>query len=95
MVKYKRGNEGGAKLQLNSIILEGNFKHFTSKKGDLPMKFLMDCDGDDFTISIPNSKMAEMVTTKKPKRMRIVGRLSRSGKAVMVTAEHIEFKPKK
>jgi hypothetical protein len=79
--------------QLNSVIIEGDFQHFTSKKGVLPMTFLVDCNGQHFTISVGNSTMSEMVLKRKPQGMRIVGRLEKIGRNVCVSAEHIEFKP--
>ena len=78
--------------QLNSVIIEGDFQHFTSKKGTLPMTFIINCNGENFTICINSSNMSEMVIDKKPSGMRIVGSLGKRG---CVRAEHIEFKPKK
>ena len=79
--------------QLNSVIIEGDFQHFTSKKGVLPMTFLVDCNGQHFTISVGNSTMSEMVLKRKPQRVRIVGRLEKIGRNVCVSAEHIELQP--
>ena len=81
--------------QLNSVIVEGDFQHFTSKKGSLPMTFIVNCNGDNFTISVNNHIMSEMVINKKPSGMRIVGSLVKLGRTVCINAEHIEFKPKK
>ena len=81
--------------QLNSVIVEGDFQHFTSKKGILPMTFIINCNGENFTICINSSNMSEMVIANKPSGMRIVGSLVKRGRTVCVKAEHIEFKPKK
>lgn len=81
--------------QLNSVVIEGDFQHFTSKKGALPMTFIINCNGENFTICINSSNMSEMVIDKKPSGMRIVGSLVKRGRTVCVKAEHIEFKPKK
>ena len=80
--------------QLNSVIVEGDFQHFTSKKGALPMTFIINCNGENFTISVKSHTMSEMVINKKPSGMRIVGSLVKLGRTVCVNAEHIEFKPK-
>lgn len=80
--------------QLNSVIVEGDFQHFTSKKGALPMTFIVNCNGEHFTISVNNPKMSETVIKTKPSGMRIVGSLVKLGRTVGVNAEHIEFKPK-
>ena len=81
--------------QLNSVVVEGDFQHFTSKKGVLPMTFIINCNGENFTICINSSNMSEMVIDKKHSGMRIVGSLVKRGRTVCVRAEHIEFKPKK
>lgn len=81
--------------QLNSVIVEGDFQHFTSKKGSLPMTFIINCNGENFTICINSSNMSEMVIDKKPSGMRVVGSLVKLGRTVCVSAEYIEFKPKK
>ena len=81
--------------QLNSVIVEGDFQHFTSKKGVLPMTFIINCNGEKFTICINSSNMSEMVIDKKPEGMRIVGSLVKRGRTVCVSAEYMEFKPKK
>ncbi len=81
--------------QLNSVIIEGDFQHFTSKKGALPMTFIINCNGENFIICINSSNMSEMVIDKKPSGMRIVGSLVKHGRTVCVKAEYIEFKPKK
>ena len=75
--------------QLNSVIVEGDFQHFTSKKGALPMTFIINCNGENFTI------ISEKVIDKKLSGMRIVGSLVKRGRTVCVKAEYIEFKPKK
>ena len=81
--------------QLNSVIVEGDFQHFTSKKGVLPMTFIINCNDENFTICINSSNMSEMVINKKPSGMRVAGSLVKRGRTVCVKAEHIEFKPKK
>ena len=80
--------------QLNSVIIEGAFQHFTSKKGTLPMTFIVNCNGEHFTISVSSPKMSEMVIKTKPSGMRVVGSLVKIGRTVGVNAEHIELKPK-
>ena len=80
--------------QLNSVVVEGDFQHFTSKKGALPMTFIVSCNGENFTISVNSHTMSEMVINKKHLGMRIVGSLVKLGRTVCVNAEHIEFKPK-
>ena len=78
--------------QLNSVIVEGTFKHFTSKKGALPMSFIVECNSQHFTISVKDDIMAEKVIENKPKNVRVIGRLDRCGRTIQVLAEHIEFK---
>ena len=77
--------------QLNSVIVEGDFQHFTSKKGSLPMTFVVNCNGENFTISVNNHTMSKMIIDKKPSDMRIVGSLIKRGRTVCVRAEYIEF----
>ena len=76
------------------VIVEGDFQHFTSKKGALPMTFIVNCNGEHFTISVNNPKMSEMVIKTKPSGIRVVGSLVKLGRTVGVNAEHIECKPK-
>lgn len=78
--------------QLNSLILEGKFAHFTSKKGTLPLEFLIENNGKKYTVAVPNEKMAGIFISKKPSSVRVVGRLDRNGKSVYITAEHIEMR---
>jgi len=78
--------------QLNSVIVEGDFQHFTSKKGTLPMTFIVECNKQHFTISVKSDIIAEAVLKNKPKKVRIVGRLERYGHSVHVLAEHLEIK---
>jgi hypothetical protein len=80
--------------QLNSVIVEGDFQHFTSKKGAIPLSFIVNCNGEHFTISVNNSKMSEMIIKTKPSGMRVVGSLVKIGRSVGINAEHIELKPK-
>ena len=42
--------------QLNSIILEGKFAHFTSKKGTLPLEFLIENNGKKYTVAVPKRR---------------------------------------
>lgn len=79
---------------LNSIILEGDFAHFTSKKGALETTFLLDNDAGSFGVRT-SGNMAKIVASncKKGRGMRIVGSLAKNGKSVIINAEHIEIKP--
>ena len=82
---------------LNSVIIEGKFNHFTSKKGTLPLTFLVDnvssSGKQSFAISVKSSAMAENFLKHNASGLRIVGKLERIGsKNTVVVAEHIEFK---
>lgn len=77
---------------LNSVILEGEFQHFTSKKGELPLRFLIKTNGQSFGVSVPNKKMADTFVSRKAKNLRLVGKLDHAGRTVVVQAEHIEYK---
>jgi hypothetical protein len=81
--------------QLNSVIVEGAFKHYTSKKGALPLTFIVDCDGQNLSIAVKSEQMAKVFVSNKPSNIRVVGRLERNGKNVCISAEHIEFKKDK
>ena len=78
-------------MKLNSVILEGEFVHFTSKKGAMPLAFVVDNSGQKFTIVVKSQKMAETVIRKKPSKIRIVGRLERNGRQVYISAEHLDL----
>jgi hypothetical protein len=88
--------KGALMLALNSVILEGKFLHYTTKKGELPLKFVLENNGQTFGVSV-EGKMAEVfinsVSKKQMRGLRIVGKLERIGHTVSVKAEHIEFKP--
>lgn len=79
---------------LNSIILEGDFVHFTSKKGAADTTFLVENEGNSYGVKTSGA-MAEIVAKqcKKGRGMRLVGRLAKNGKSVIIVAEHIEIKP--
>lgn len=85
--------------QLNSVLLEGEFNHFTSKKGTLPLTFTLSNNREgtvkDFSIAVNSAKMADDIVNqlKKGKGLRVVGRLDRFSKSVVIIAEHIEVKP--
>ena len=55
--------------QLNSVIIEGKFKHFTSKKGVLPLCFVLENNKSgtkkDFVISVESEKMADVFVKQK------------------------------
>ena len=78
--------------QLNSLILEGKFAHFTSKRGTLPLEFLIENNGKKYTVVVPKQQMADAFISHKPSSIRVVGRLDRNGKSVYITAEHIEMR---
>ena len=77
---------------LNSVILEGEFQHFTSKKGEIPLRFLIKNNGQSFGISVPSKKMADVFVSKKVKKLRLVGKLDHTGRTVVIQAEHIDYK---
>ena len=52
--------------QLNSLILEGKFAHFTSKKGTLPLEFLIENNGKKYTVVVPKQQMADAFISHKP-----------------------------
>lgn len=79
-------------FSLNSVILEGEFQHFTSKKGEIPLRFLVKNNGQSFGISVPSKKMADAFTSKKVKKLRLVGKLDHAGRSVVIQAEHIDYK---
>ena len=78
-------------MALNSVIFEGKFAHFTSKKGSMPLAFVVDNSGQKFTIVVKSQKMAETVIRKKPSKLRIVGSLERNGRQVYISAEHLDL----
>lgn len=80
-------------VQLNSVILEGVFLHFTSKKGSEKTTFILDNNGDGFSV-VANGKLGEQVTkhAKRQTQMRIVGKLVKVGKSTALLAEYIEIK---
>lgn len=78
-------------MALNSVIFEGKFAHFTSKKGSMPLAFVVDNSGQKFTIVVKSQKMAETVIRKKPSNLRIVGSLERNGRQVYISAEHLDL----
>ena len=83
--------------QLNSLILEGSFNHYTSKKGTLPLCFTVDNTTSrgtqSFNVKIESEKMADLFckNVKDSKKVRIVGCLNRYNKSISVLAEHIDF----
>lgn len=78
-------------MALNSVIFEGKFAHFASKKGSMPLAFVVDNSGQKFTIVVKSQKMAETVIRKKPSNLRIVGSLERNGRQVYISAEHLDL----
>lgn len=82
--------------QINSVIIEGKFQHFTSKKGALPLRFVLENNKagtkKDFVISIESEKMADIFINQKKDTVRVVGYLGKNSKSTIIVAEHIECK---
>lgn len=77
---------------LNSVIVEGDFQHFTSKRGLFPISFILNCDEEPLSIFVPDDKVCKKIISQKPKRMRIIGKLKKYGHNTYIVAEHIDFR---
>ena len=80
---------------LNSVIIEGDFAHFTSKKGSPDVSFMLYNNNNSYNVST-SGVLGSLVTSncKKGRGLRIVGRLEKIGRSVIIKAEHLELKPK-
>lgn len=78
-------------MALNSVIFEGKFAHFTSKKGSMPLAFIVDNNGQKMAVVVKSQKMADLIIKKKPLNVRIVGSLERNGRQVYISAEHLDL----
>ncbi len=78
-------------MALNSVIFEGKFAHFTSKKGSMPLAFIVDNNGQKMAVVVKSQKMADSIIKKKPLNVRIVGSLERNGRQVYISAEHLDL----
>lgn len=85
--------------QMNQIIIEGNFLHYTSKKGAEKLTFLIENKGATSTevhILVDNllAKNAVIENARYGRTVRIVGALQKSRHTLYIRADHIEFFPK-
>ena len=78
-------------MALNSVIFDGKFAHFTSKKGTMPLAFIVDNNGQKMAVVVKSKQMADAVIKKKPLSVRIVGSLERNGRQVYISAEPIDL----
>lgn len=87
--------------QMNQIIVEGNFLHFTSPKGAVPMGFVLENINRHQTVEvgviIESKTMSDAVISrlKRGVGVRVVGRLGTlpRGRKMHIFCEHIETKP--
>ena len=79
-------------MELNQIIIEGGFIHFTSAKGKIPLTFLLQNKSGTFPIKV-EGRLADIALPrlKRGLKLRIVGKLVKVGNNTIVSAEHIEF----
>ena len=78
-------------MALNSVIFEGKFAHFTSKKGSMPLAFIVDNNGQKMAVVVKSKQIADLIIKKKPLNVRIVGSLERNGRQVYISAEHLDL----
>ena len=77
-------------MALNSIIIEGKFGHFTSKKGAEKTTFTIIYKDQSFNV-ITEGILAQSATLyRKNNVLRIVGSLRKVGRSTLISAQHIE-----
>lgn len=79
---------------LNSVIMEGNFAHFTSKKGSPEVSFMLYNNNNSYRISTNGMLGVLAKNYKRGCKLRVVGRLEKIGRSVIIKAERLDLIPK-